>query len=83
MRSVFAGLVSWFAPGFGAGLAGRTRVMVAWAVGCALVLLASLLSIWLLPLTKTGVKFAATLVCAWPVRLLAVQPLQVKLTAAV
>ena len=36
-----------------------------------------------LPLTKTGVKFAAWLVCAWPVRLLAVHPLQLKLIAAV
>jgi len=38
---------------------------------------------WPLPSMKTGVKFAATLVCGWPVRLLAVQPLQVKLIAPV
>jgi signal peptidase I len=58
MKSVFAGLVSWCFPGFGAGLAGRTRVMVAWAVGCALTFLATLLSIWLLPLTL-AVRLAA------------------------
>jgi len=60
MRTLVAVVFSWAFPGFGAGFARQRGAMLAWAGAAAAITLATMLSIWLLPLAF-AMRFAAAI----------------------
>src|SRR5215468_5068597 len=58
MGSLVIAVMSFFFPGLGAGLADRHRVMAGWVAAAVVVTLATVVSIWIVPLT-VAVRIAA------------------------